>query len=116
MSPRAPHGSGNGPPSYELDEQGDVAVETTKKVKLPQLFKVLLHNDDYTTMEFVVMVLVDVFHRQQEDAVRIMLQVHKQGAGVAGTYSREIAEAKADKVMRLAREQEYPLRCTVEPA
>ena len=98
--------------------EGDsaVATELVRKVKPPQLYKVLLHNDDYTTMEFVVMVLMSVFRHSEPEAVQIMLSVHQKGSGVAGIFSREIAETKADKVTRLARENEYPLKCSVEPA
>jgi ATP-dependent Clp protease adaptor protein ClpS len=99
---------------------GDTAVvvpksKTAKKVAKPPLFKVLLHNDDYTTMEFVVEVLRTVFHHDVEAATRIMLHVHRRGVGVAGTYTMEIAETKAEKVMSLARAAEFPLLCTVEP-
>lgn len=100
----------------ELEGDGAVATEVVRKVKPPQLYKVLLHNDDYTTMEFVVMVLMSVFRHSEPEAVQIMLNVHQKGSGVAGIYSREIAETKADKVTRLARENEYPLKCSVEPA
>jgi ATP-dependent Clp protease adaptor protein ClpS len=101
-------------PDFEGD--GAVATETKREVKPPQLYKVLLHNDDYTTMEFVVMVLMTVFRHSEPEAVEIMLAVHKKGIGVAGIFSYEIAETKAAKVMRLARENEFPLRCSVELA
>jgi ATP-dependent Clp protease adaptor protein ClpS len=99
---------------------GDTAVaipkaRTAKKVAKPPLFKVLLHNDDFTTMEFVVEVLQTVFHHDIAGATRIMLHIHQRGVGVAGTYSMEIAETKTEKVMSMAREAEYPLLCTVEP-
>jgi ATP-dependent Clp protease adaptor protein ClpS len=99
---------------------GDTAVaipktRTAKKVAKPPLFKVLLHNDDYTTMEFVVEVLRKVFHHDVERATRIMLAIHHRGVGVAGTYPMEVAETKAEKAMSLAREAEFPLLCTVEP-
>ena len=80
-------------------DDGAVATEIERKVQTPRQYRVLLHNDDYTTMEFVVMVLKTVFHRSEEDAVRIMLHVHQQGLGVAGVYSYEIAETKVRKVM-----------------
>ena len=86
-----------------------------KKVDKPRLYKVLLHNDDYTTMEFVVSVLETVFHHHRESATRIMLHVHHRGVGVAGTYPHDIAESKAEKAMSLARAAEFPLLCTVEP-
>lgn len=101
------------------NDDGDAAVITKKKTdqktQKPQLYKVLLHNDHYTTMEFVVMVLVSIFHRSESDATAIMLHVHRNGLGVAGVYTREIAESKAQKVMALARQAEFPLMCTVEP-
>ena len=96
--------------------QHDEAVkpESKRKVEKPPLFKVLLHNDNYTTMDFVVFVLVDVFHHSEISAISIMLQVHNGGVGVAGVYTREIAETKIAKVTRLARDFEYPLLCTME--
>ena len=98
---------------------GDTAVaipkgKTAKKLAKPPLYKVLLHNDDYTTMEFVVEVLQTVFHHDLQRATRIMLHVHQGGVGVAGTYPRDVAETKAEKVMALARAAEFPLLCTVE--
>jgi ATP-dependent Clp protease adaptor protein ClpS len=101
---------------WQLGDDQAVASETEKKLEQPRLYNVLLHNDDYTTMEFVVMVLVSIFHHSEEDAVRIMLEVHHKGIGVAGTYSYSVAETRAEKTMRLARENEFPLRCTVEPS
>jgi ATP-dependent Clp protease adaptor protein ClpS len=97
------------------ERDGALAFDRAPKLKQPQRYKVLVHNDDYTTMEFVVMVLEVVFHRPEPDAVRIMLHVHKEGAGVAGVYSYEVAEARIAKAARLAREHEFPLRCTMEP-
>ena len=91
-----------------------VLTESKQKVKKPPLFKVLLHNDDYTTMEFVVFILKTVFLKSEADANRIMFAVHQQGIGVAGVYTYEIAEAKVDKVIDLAREKEFPLLCTME--
>ena len=91
-----------------------VVTEDQKKVEKPPLYKVLLHNDDFTTMEFVIEVLRNVFFKSATAAVRIMLAVHHQGVGVAGVYTYEIAEAKVDKVTQLARAQEFPLLCTLE--
>ncbi len=85
------------------------------KTRPPPLYKVLLHNDDYTTMEFVVHVLETVFSHPTSVAMKIMLAIHHRGVGVAGVFPYEIAETKATKVMDLAREAEYPLLCTVEP-
>ena len=103
-------------PDWDADSEHDVGVvsETQKQVKKPPLYKVLLHNDDYTSMEFVVHVLKTVFHKPESDAIRIMLAVHHQGVGVAGVYTYEIAEAKVDKVTQLARANEFPLLCTLE--
>ncbi len=99
---------------------GDTAVavpkaKSARKLATPPLFKVLLHNDDYTTMEFVVEILQTVFHHDIAQATRIMLHVHQRGVGVAGTYPMDVAETKAEKVMALARAAEFPLLCTVEP-
>jgi len=102
-------------PGIEPAGQEEVATQTRRKVKRPHLYKVLLHNDNYTTMEFVVLVLTQIFHHSQEDAFRIMMHVHQRGVGVAGTYSYEVAETKAAKVMQVARKNEFPLRCSVEP-
>ncbi len=96
------------------DDDTGVITETKKKVEKPPLFKVLLHNDDYTTMEFVVYVLKAVFQKTDAAAYNIMMAVHQQGLGVAGVYSFEIAEAKVDKVTQLARSNEFPLLCTLE--
>ena len=93
-----------------------LVTETKKKVKRPPLYKVLLHNDDYTTKEFVVQVLQYVFHKEQTEAVQIMLHVHKKGIGVAGIYTYEVAETKVALVENLARQHEYPLKCTMEEA
>lgn len=100
-----------------LDEQGDVATqqETREKLDRPKMYKVLLHNDNYTTMDFVVLVLVSVFHKREIEAVRIMLDVHRKGIGMVGVYSREIAETKVERVTQLAREAQFPLLCTMEP-
>lgn len=100
------------------DEQPDLGVVTKtkpkEKLKQPPLYKVLLHNDDYTTMEFVVWVLQTIFHHDETTATRIMLHVHRNGIGVAGVYAHEIAEARAAAVESMAREHEFPLRCSLE--
>jgi ATP-dependent Clp protease adaptor protein ClpS len=102
----------------DIDDNDDldtgVATETKKKVEKPPLFKVLLHNDDYTTMDFVVLILKAVFHKTEEDATRIMLAVHQAGIGIAGVYPYEIAEAKVNRATELARSYEFPLLCTLE--
>jgi len=85
-----------------------------QRVRPPFLYKVLLHNDDYTTMEFVVEVLRHVFKRSFEEATMIMLNVHRSGLGVCGVFTYEIAETKVDMVHTLARERGFPLKCTME--
>jgi ATP-dependent Clp protease adaptor protein ClpS len=90
-------------------------TETERKLKKPPLYKVLLHNDDYTTREFVVEILRAVFHKPEPDAVRIMLHVHQNGVGVAGVYTFEVAEMKVRQVESLAREHEFPLMLSIEP-
>jgi len=89
-------------------------AEAEEKVEEPPLFKVLLHNDDYTTMEFVVMVLEAIFNMPEDQAIQVMLNVHVRGAGVAGIYTFEIAEMKVARTMAMARENEFPLLCTME--
>jgi ATP-dependent Clp protease adaptor protein ClpS len=98
------------------DEPGVVTeVRPKKKIARPRPHKVLLHNDDYTTMEFVERILETIFRHDLASATRIMLHVHKNGVGVAGVYPREVAETRASQVEKLAREHEFPLRCTTEP-
>jgi len=94
--------------------EGWVITEKRQQVKEPPLYKVLLHNDDYTSMEFVVTILEKVFHKSTPEATRIMLNVHQQGIGLAGVYPREIAETKVAVVHDLARKNEFPLRCSME--
>ena len=96
------------------DHEGWVITERKQKVKEPPMYKVLLHNDDYTTMEFVVMILERIFHKNQEEATRIMLNVHHRGMGVAGIFTREVAETKVAQVHELARQNEHPLKCSIE--
>ncbi|NND81991.1 MAG: ATP-dependent Clp protease adapter ClpS [Gammaproteobacteria bacterium] len=94
----------------------DLALETAQpRLKRPPLYRVLLLNDDYTTMEFVVRVLQAIFHHPEERAAQIMLHVHQRGAGICGVYTREIAESKVEQVLRYAQEHEHPLQCTMEP-
>jgi len=95
---------------------GDVKEIVDEKVTEPDMFRVLLHNDDYTTMEFVVEVLMGVFHRTIVEATRIMLDVHQKGRGTVGTYTYDIAQTKVSTVREMARRREFPLRCTIEPA
>ena len=85
-----------------------------EKVEEPPLFKVLLHNDDYTTMDFVVHVLESVFNMPVDKAIQVMLNVHVKGIGLAGVYTYEVAEMKVAKTTAMAREHEFPLLCTIE--
>jgi ATP-dependent Clp protease adaptor protein ClpS len=103
--------------SSDEDELNEGGVATIKKVKVkkPRKYKVLIHNDDYTTMEFVVYVLQKIFHKNMDEAQAIMLKVHKEGIGVCGVYSYEIAESKSTKVSKEAKENGHPLKCTIEP-
>ncbi|HEX6642850.1 MAG TPA: ATP-dependent Clp protease adaptor ClpS [Thermoanaerobaculia bacterium] len=101
------------PPESQYEEAA--VAESKEKVEEPPLFRVLLHNDDYTTMEFVVWVLESVFNMGEEQAVQVMLNVHLRGTGTAGTYTYEIAEMKVEKTTALAREHEFPLLVTMEP-
>jgi ATP-dependent Clp protease adaptor protein ClpS len=100
--------------AIKTDIEEEVVSKTREKVKRPSLYKVLLHNDDFTTMEFVVEILMSVFGKSPEDATRIMLNVHKRGIGLCGVYTYEIAETKVDRVHYLAREHGFPLRCSME--
>ncbi len=103
-------------PMFSVEEESDSGVATTveSKIKRPPLYKVLLHNDDYTTMEFVVHVLQSVFGMKNEESQMIMFKVHSEGFGVCGVYTFEIAETKVATVMQMAREQGHPLKCTYE--
>jgi len=103
-------------PIDDFEQSGAVVTETESKEKLqrPPLYKVLLHNDDFTTMEFVVFVLETIFGHNEGNAIRIMLNVHKLGLGLAGVYTYEVAEMKVEKVTSLAQANEFPLLCTME--
>ena len=103
-------------PTDSLDPSELVLEETQSKEKLqrPPLYKVLLHNDNYTSMEFVVFILRTIFGKNELDATQIMLNVHRQGIGLAGVYTYEIAEMKVAKVTKTAQEYEFPLLCTME--
>jgi len=91
-----------------------VATRTTPKTKKPSMYKVLMLNDDFTPMEFVVHVLERFFSKGREEATRIMLHVHRRGVGICGVYPYEIAETKVTQVMDFARQHQHPLRCTLE--
>jgi ATP-dependent Clp protease adaptor protein ClpS len=98
----------------ERDEE--FAVEERRKTRRPRKWKVILHNDDFTTMEFVIHVLITHFHKPPAEATHVMLQVHQKGIGVAGVYSREVAETKVAEVTDEARANGMPLKLTTEPA
>ena len=100
-------------PGRRRDRQESTLVK--ERTKRPRRYKVLMHNDDYTPMEFVVYILTQVFKHGPAAATRIMLQTHRTGIGVAGVYTREVAETRVTQVMKLAREHGHPLQCTMEP-
>ena len=100
----------------DSDHETGIATKTRTKPKKPSQYKVLLLNDDYTPMEFVVMVLKRFFSMDMEDATRVMLHVHQKGVGVCGIFTYEVAETKVNQVMDFAREHQHPLQCTLEKA
>ena len=108
----------NGPGTGDGLDEGDtgVATRTRAKTKKPSNYKVLMLNDDYTPMEFVVLVLQQFFSMSIEDATRVMLQVHQQGVAVCGVFTYEVAETKVTQVIDFARENQHPLQCTLEKA
>ena len=97
-------------------DDADVALDARTEVRRPPLFKVYLHNDDFTSMEFVVFVLKTIFHHEDESAFQIMMHVHLNGRGIAGVYPWEVAETKAETVISLARDSGYPLKAVTEEA
>ena len=99
------------------DSQADgelMLAEPKAKTKKPPMFKVMMLNDDYTPMDFVVVVLESIFRKTHEEAMDVMMQVHKKGAALVGVYTRDIAETKIDQTVEYARLHEYPLQCTLE--
>lgn len=98
----------------EQEFESAVQTETRQETGRPPLYRVLLLNDDYTTMEFVVHILENVFHKSPVEATQIMLHVHNSGSGLAGIYAREIAETKVHTVEELARKNKFPLKCIME--
>lgn len=109
----APHGGDRG--GFAEGATDLMVAEPEAKTKRPPKYKVILLNDDYTPMDFVVMVLEQIFRRSHTEAQQIMLEVHQKGAGLAGIYTRDVAETKADMVVEYARINEYPLSCALEP-
>lgn len=112
--PGGPGGGGPSDPRREQHREGGVATATRRKVARPPRYKVLLYNDDYTPMEFVVQLLERVFNKSPSAATQLMLQIHRSGFGVAGVFVLEIAETKVSAVHRLAEERGYPLRAGIE--
>lgn len=114
--------TGNGPSRHDgggQDTDGDTAdigvvVRAKPKTRKPAMYKVLMLNDDYTPMEFVVYVLERFFQKNREEATDIMLNVHRKGVGVCGVFTYEVAETKVSQVMDLARQNQHPLQCTIE--
>ena len=94
--------------------QHGLLLDTKPKTKKPSMYNVILLNDDYTPMEFVVLVLEKFFNKKQEEATQIMLHVHKKGIGVCGTYTYEVAESKCRAVLDFAKKNEHPLQCSME--
>ena len=96
------------------DFQRGVMLEIKPKTKKPSMYNVLLLNDDYTPMEFVIIVLSEIFNKKQEEATQIMWHVHKKGVGVCGIFTYEVAESKCNSVMDMAKKNEHPLQCSME--
>jgi ATP-dependent Clp protease adaptor protein ClpS len=119
LTPNAPPSAGDSDDDAGIaggGSQTGVATKTRAKTKKPQQYKVLLLNDDYTPMEFVVIVLKRFFKMDLEQATRVMLHVHQKGVGVCGIYPYEVAETKVNQVMDFARQNQHPLQCTLEKA
>jgi ATP-dependent Clp protease adaptor protein ClpS len=98
----------------EMNRGEETGIKERHETKRPSLYRVLLLNDDYTTMDFVIEILEGVFHKSAVESVQIMLHVHKTGKGLAGVYTREIAETKINKVHKLSRNRDFPLKCIME--
>jgi ATP-dependent Clp protease adaptor protein ClpS len=98
--------------SPDIEESVDSI--TKEKIKEPSMYRVLLHNDDYTTMDFVVEILMSIFNKSMEESILIMMSVHRQGIGICGLYTFEVAETKMNSVHASAREKGFPLRCSIE--
>ncbi|WP_320169859.1 ATP-dependent Clp protease adapter ClpS [Maridesulfovibrio sp.] len=99
-------------PDYKEEFESDILLDD--ELKEPRKYRVLLHNDDYTSMEFVVAVLMQVFRKTEEESTEIMLKVHNDGVGVCGVYTAEVAETRVEMVRQLAKQAGYPLKCTIE--
>ena len=114
MSGFPPKMSGAGKTTMSEEMQSSVVTKTRVKTKRPPMYKVVILNDDYTPMDFVVHVLKNCFHKSHEEAVSIMLQVHHNGSGVCGIFTRDVAETKVEQVISSSKQNEHPLRCVME--
>jgi ATP-dependent Clp protease adaptor protein ClpS len=94
--------------------EGD--LKNDQEIREPKMYRVILHNDDYSTMDFVIEVLISIFHKPAADATRIMLDVHKKGMGICGVYTYDIAATRVARVHQLAKQREFPLKCSLEEA
>jgi ATP-dependent Clp protease adaptor protein ClpS len=99
---------------FDGGSQTGIVTKTTPRTKKPPLYKVLLLNDDFTPMEFVVHVVEQFFHKNRQEATTIMLHVHRRGVGICGVYTYEVAETKVNQVVDFARQNQHPLQCTME--
>ncbi len=97
-----------------VNDDIDTITKEEVKLKKPNLYKVILLNDDYTPMEYVVLLLKKIFNKNQDEAINVMLTVHKKGSGICGIYTLEVAEAKLDSVMKMAKSDQHPLQCIME--
>jgi len=106
------------PKNYDPDSKynGDIKLDPDTVLQEPKMYRVILHNDHYTTMDFVIEVLMIVFHKAAAEATKIMLDVHKKGAGVCGVYTYDIASTKVSVVHNMAKRREFPLKCSLEEA
>src|SRR3989339_1324148 len=101
-------------PEQNTLPEGDVRDD--QEIREPKLYRVILYNDDYTTMDFVIEILISVFHKPMAEATRIMLDVHKKGKGICGVYTYDIAKTRVARVHQLANKREFPLKCSLEEA
>jgi ATP-dependent Clp protease adaptor protein ClpS len=108
-------GSSNENDTNGTDTESRLRVRTKPRVDEPKMYKVFIHNDHYTTMDFVVEVLVSVFQKTSAEATQLMLDVHKKGAGLCGVFTYDVAQTKVDRVHAMARERQFPLKCSCEP-
>src|SRR5437868_2542753 len=115
--PKGPTSPPSSPPSKKPDRDGGTGTETLERIKTkkPTLYRVIMHNDDYTTQEFVVHVLREFFRKDPTEAMQLMLKVHMTGKAIVGVYTKDIAETKIEKVTAYARDNGHPLMLTMEP-